>query len=102
MTASISRAVPRTFVRAIANSSCEGWTSQARCTQTSAPATTLPSSSLEMSARRHDTFATSRSAGRRATATMLSICGSVDSMGIKVGDEVVAIIKSTEVMIQKD
>jgi molybdopterin-binding protein len=27
--------------------------------------------------------------------------GSVDQMGIKVGDEVVAIIKSTEVMIQK-
>jgi molybdopterin-binding protein len=27
--------------------------------------------------------------------------GSVDQMGIKVGDQVVAIIKSTEVMIQK-
>lgn len=27
--------------------------------------------------------------------------GSVDHMGIKVGDEVVAVIKSTEVMIQK-
>lgn len=27
--------------------------------------------------------------------------GSVDQMGIKVGDEVVAVIKSTEVMIQK-
>jgi len=28
--------------------------------------------------------------------------GSVDQMGIKVGDNVVAVIKSTEVMIQKD
>lgn len=28
--------------------------------------------------------------------------GSVDQMGIKVGDTVVAVIKSTEVMIQKD
>ena len=28
--------------------------------------------------------------------------GSVDQMGLKVGDEVVAVIKSTEVMIQKD
>ncbi len=27
--------------------------------------------------------------------------GSVDQMGIKVGDKVVAVIKSTEVMIQK-
>jgi molybdopterin-binding protein len=27
--------------------------------------------------------------------------GSVDQMGIKVGDQVVAVIKSTEVMIQK-
>lgn len=27
--------------------------------------------------------------------------GSVDQMGLKVGDEVVAVIKSTEVMIQK-
>jgi molybdopterin-binding protein len=27
--------------------------------------------------------------------------GSVDQMGIKVGDDVVAVIKSTEVMIQK-
>jgi molybdopterin-binding protein len=27
--------------------------------------------------------------------------GSVDQMGIKVGDHVVAVIKSTEVMIQK-
>jgi molybdopterin-binding protein len=28
--------------------------------------------------------------------------GSVDQMGIKVGDTVVAVIKSTEVMVQKD
>jgi molybdopterin-binding protein len=28
--------------------------------------------------------------------------GSVEQMGVKVGDKVVAIIKSTEVMIQKD
>ena len=28
--------------------------------------------------------------------------GSVEQMGIKVGDEVVAIIKSTDVIIQKD
>jgi molybdopterin-binding protein len=28
--------------------------------------------------------------------------GSVDQMGLKVGDKVVAVIKSTEVMIQKD
>jgi molybdopterin-binding protein len=28
--------------------------------------------------------------------------GSVDQMGIKVGDAVVAVIKSTEVMIQKN
>jgi molybdopterin-binding protein len=28
--------------------------------------------------------------------------GSVDQMGIKIGDEVVAVIKSTEVMIQKN
>jgi molybdopterin-binding protein len=28
--------------------------------------------------------------------------GSVEQMGIKVGDRVVAVIKSTEVMIQKD
>jgi molybdopterin-binding protein len=28
--------------------------------------------------------------------------GSVDQMGIKIGDSVVAVIKSTEVMIQKD
>jgi len=28
--------------------------------------------------------------------------GSVDQMGIKIGDTVVAVIKSTEVMIQKD
>jgi molybdopterin-binding protein len=28
--------------------------------------------------------------------------GSVDQMGLKVGDRVVAIIKSTEVMVQKD
>jgi molybdopterin-binding protein len=28
--------------------------------------------------------------------------GSVDQMGIKVGDTVVAVVKSTEVMIQKD
>ena len=28
--------------------------------------------------------------------------GSVDQMGLKVGDPVVAVIKSTEVMIQKD
>jgi len=28
--------------------------------------------------------------------------GSVDQMGLKIGDEVVAVIKSTEVMIQKD
>jgi len=28
--------------------------------------------------------------------------GSVDQMGLKVGDGVVAVIKSTEVMIQKD
>ena len=27
--------------------------------------------------------------------------GSVDQMGLKVGDQVVAVIKSTEVMIQK-
>jgi molybdopterin-binding protein len=29
-------------------------------------------------------------------------CGSVDQMGIKVGDTVVVVIKSTEVMIQKN
>lgn len=28
--------------------------------------------------------------------------GSVDQMGLKVGDQVVAVIKSTEVMIQKE
>lgn len=28
--------------------------------------------------------------------------GSVEHMGIKIGDKVVAVIKSTEVMIQKD
>lgn len=28
--------------------------------------------------------------------------GSVDQMGIKIGDQVVAVIKSTEVMIQKN
>ena len=28
--------------------------------------------------------------------------GSVDQMGLKVGDKVVAVIKSTEVMIQND
>jgi len=28
--------------------------------------------------------------------------GSVDQMGLKIGDKVVAVIKSTEVMIQKD
>jgi molybdopterin-binding protein len=28
--------------------------------------------------------------------------GSVDHMGLKVGDSVIAVIKSTEVMIQKD
>jgi len=28
--------------------------------------------------------------------------GSVEQMGIKLGDEVTAIIKSTEVMVQKD
>ena len=28
--------------------------------------------------------------------------GSVDQMGVKVGDQVVAVIKSTEVMIQKN
>jgi molybdopterin-binding protein len=28
--------------------------------------------------------------------------GSVDQMGLKVGDSVIAVIKSTEVMIQKD
>jgi len=28
--------------------------------------------------------------------------GSVDQMGIKVGDEVIAVVKSTEVMIQKN
>jgi len=28
--------------------------------------------------------------------------GSVEQMGIKLGDEVTAIVKSTEVMVQKD
>src|SRR3954447_22589840 len=84
VTASSRRAVPWTFVRAIANSSCDGCTSHARCTQASAPATSGTRSSVEMSADRHVTLARRMSGRRWAIATMSATAGSSESIGSRL------------------